>query len=78
MLQVAAFLAATLIDANPEYADQKRFGKGADAVRQITLDYARTVRSMSKKAGYPLLYKIFEAAGAKTVKTAHHRDAADH
>lgn len=56
LFDVAALLSATLLDAHPDYADSKRFGKGADKARTTVLEYLRIVRGMSELAGRPMLF----------------------
>lgn len=67
MLDVAVLLAATLMEANPEYTDAKRFGKGADMVRNMIQGRLREVRRQSDALGTKMLYKHIEAAlGSQT------------
>lgn len=68
LFQVTAFLAAALIDAHPDYEDPAKFDDGADLIRNLTLEYLKTVRTMSGMGGQPLLHHLFKVAGAKKVE----------
>lgn len=62
IFDVACILAATLIEASPEFADAKRFGKAADMARGKILDELRHARLQSEALGTKMLYKHIEAA----------------
>lgn len=65
MFDAAVLLLASLIDANPDYADSKQFGKAADTVRKNVLAYTRQMRDRSEAQGRPILYSQIEAAIGK-------------
>lgn len=58
IFDAAVVLSAALLDAHPEYVDQKRFGKAADFARTKVLDYLRIIRGMSEKDGRPVIYRM--------------------
>lgn len=60
LFEVATVLSATLLDAHPDYADSKRFGKAADKARTLVLEYLRVIRGMSELAGRPMLFAHIE------------------
>lgn len=60
MFDVAILLAATVIEANPEYRDAKRFGVGADVARTSFLEHIRYVRHMSEARGTRMIYAHIE------------------
>lgn len=62
MFDVACMLAGTLIEASPEFADSRRFGKAADIARSKILDETRHARAQSDALGTKMLYKHIEAA----------------
>src|SRR3546814_5082435 len=51
LFAVAAVLAAAVIDANPGYADEAKFEEAAEQIREKTLGFLKTVRTMSGKIG---------------------------
>lgn len=67
LFAVAAVLAAAVIDANPGFADESKFHEGADEIREKTLGFLKTVRTMSGMGGQPLLHHMFKVAGVKPV-----------
>src|SRR3546814_17890355 len=67
LFAVAAVLAAAVIDANPGYADEAKFEAAADQIREKTLGFLKTVRTMSGMGGKPILHHMFKVAGVKTV-----------
>jgi hypothetical protein len=67
LFQVAAVLAAAVIDANPGYADESKFEEAADQIREHTLEFLKTVRTMSGMGNQPLLHHMFKVAGVKPV-----------
>src|SRR3546814_5769243 len=60
LFAVAAVLAAAVIDANPGYADEAKFEEAADQIREKTLGFLKTVRTMSGMGGKPLLHHMFK------------------
>src|SRR3546814_2405584 len=68
LFAVAAVLAAAVIDANPGYADEAKFEEAADQIREKTLGFLKTVRTMSGMGGKPLLHHMFKVAGVKDRK----------
>lgn len=62
MFDVAILLAATVIEGNPEYLDEKRFGKGADIARATFLEHIRYVRRLSEARGTRMIYAHIEKA----------------
>lgn len=67
IFQVAALLGATVLEANPNFADDEQFPKGADEVRAQTIEYLSIVRDMSETSGVPMLFNLLAAAGGKPV-----------
>src|SRR3546814_16308135 len=66
LFAVAAVLAAAVIDANPGYADEAKFEEAADQIREKTLGFLKTVRTMSGMGGKPLLHHMFKVAGVSS------------
>lgn len=62
MFDAGVLLLATLIEANPEYQDPKRFRKAADMVAEHVKDRLKWVRQVSDAQGEKLLYKHVQAA----------------
>lgn len=58
MFDAANVLTAAILEAHPDYADQKRFGKAADLARTNVLEYMRIVRGMSELADRPMLHSM--------------------
>lgn len=62
MFDVATLLAATLIEASPQYQDEKRFGKAADMARNLIAQRVHDLRRQSDSLGTKMLYRHMEAA----------------
>ena len=60
MFDATTALAAAILEAHPDYVDQKRFGKAADLARTNVIEYLRVFRGMSESAGRPMLYAMIE------------------
>lgn len=63
IFDAALMLAATVIEANPEYADSRRFDQAAEMVRRQVRDNLDSVRAQGEALGTKMLYKHFQAAG---------------
>lgn len=62
LVEVAALLAATALEANPDYRASSTFDGVATMVRDMTLERLKHVRSISEATGKPLLYRQIEKA----------------
>lgn len=60
MFDAASVLSAAILEAHPDYVDQKRFGKAADLARTNVIEYLRIVRGMSELADRPMLYSMVQ------------------
>lgn len=60
MFDATTVLTAAILEAHPDYVDQKRFGKAADLARTNVIEYMRVVRGMSEQADRPMLYNMIQ------------------
>lgn len=60
MFDAASVFVAAILEAHPDYVDQKRFGKAADLARTNVIEYMRIVRGMSEQAEKPMLYSMVQ------------------